>query len=87
MQSEFIFKLSFSNSGHKQKLSFGVENVREKETAMQDMESIRLMEASLRDVAEYLEAPNKSKPRVAALKLHRVSKIASILAFTIYRLP
>jgi len=54
---------------------------------MQNMESIHKIEALLKEVKAHLEAPNKSKSRATAHKLHRIAKIASILAFTIYQLP
>ena len=49
------------------------------------MDSILQLEGLLRDVAEHLKDPTKANARAAALKLKRISEIASTLALTIHR--
>ena len=49
------------------------------------MDSIVQMEGLLHDVVEHLKAPTKANVRAAALKLKRISEIASTLSLTIHR--
>lgn len=56
----------------------------ERRKARPVMDSILQLEGLLRDVAEHLRAPTKSSARAAALKLKRISEIATTLALTIH---
>lgn len=48
------------------------------------LDSLRLLQGLLHDVAERLEHPSKADRRAAALKLDRVVAIASTLSATIH---
>ena len=72
-----------ANSKHHDLAQLSFETRQERGKVGLVLDSIMLLEGLLRDVAEHLKAPTESNTRAAALKLKRISEIASTLALTI----